>query len=209
MSSSTPRRPRARAGLHRHHRYGRDVGHDHRVLVLFGRRAARAVGVEVERADHGRSDPIGNPNTARAPPATANGVNAGHRASSGRPEIRLEDGTPSRYASTHGPSPRVNSRSSISALTPPVVQTDVCGWFPTINMIPAPVISVTAAATVHRGACSCVLRRAKLSEDPRHTVIGHGEPCVDGVDPHGALCGFIETSECRTGRRSTRTRSNA
>ena len=31
-----------------------------------------------------------------------------------------------------------------------MVHTDVCGWLPTINMIPAPLISVTSAATAHR-----------------------------------------------------------
>ncbi len=99
---------------------------------------------------------IGNPNTARTPASTADLVNSAHRDVAGSARSGSTTAAWSRWASMHGPSPRVYCNSSISALTSLVVHTDPCGVSPDKSMMPAPLISVSSAETLHRRVTSPV-----------------------------------------------------
>src|SRR5687768_17251626 len=97
---------------------------------------------------------MGKPNTARAPASTAGGAKANQRGRSGSARSASTTGRSSRWASTQGPSPRVNCSSSISALTSLLEHTEPCCVSPVMSMMPAPVMSATLAHASHRRAGS-------------------------------------------------------
>jgi hypothetical protein len=126
----------------------------------------------------------GNPNTARTPASTAGPAKADQRTSAGSAKSGSTTGPPCRWASTQGPSPNVYCNSSIRALTSLDVHTDPCGRKPAINMMPAPLISVTSAHTTHSRDVaplpSASLSRARMRSTRSSGITDHrhGRPSI-------------------------------
>src|SRR4051812_41153114 len=92
---------------------------------------------------------IGNPNTARAPEVTAVRESSGQRTAAGW----ARSGSATGGVGEVGVDARAFAEGVLQildqVLTSLVVHTEPCGWSSHSNMIPAPVIRMTSAATTH------------------------------------------------------------